>query len=288
MGAFITTPRHGIQLALFVLGSVLAFALAMAAMHALPTRYRRWITVLFTFVAGLFYLAEFVIPAGVGVPAGSSRATDNFLSKYLDPVGNASAIIFAVAVGMGILNLARVNGAPLLRGRPGWQNSLAFFAGLIAMTVVGLTRWHAMLGATTPAARRAVEAALVGRLYHLLFDGFYSNLGGTVFALLAFYIVSASYRAFRLRSREATLMMVTAFIVMLGNVPVGPTYLTGWIPEGHWFSFAKVEHVSDWIMSVPNMAAQRALIFGIMMGVIAMSLRVWLSLERGHFFGQED
>ncbi len=30
-----------------------------------------------------------------------------------------------------------------------------------------------------------------------------------------------------------------------------------------------------------------ALIFGIMMGVIAVSLRIWLSLERGRFFEQE-
>jgi len=40
-------------------------------------------------------------------------------------------------------------------------------------------------------------------------------------------------------------------------------------------------------MNTPNMAAQRALIFGIMMGVIAVSLRIWLSLERGRFFEQE-
>ncbi|MGC8833869.1 MAG: hypothetical protein ACP5R4_07410, partial [Armatimonadota bacterium] len=174
-----------------------------------------------------------------------------------------------------------------LRFRPGWQNSLAFFTGLIVMLVVGLWRWKLLLNVTTAAQEKAVNESTVGSLYRFLFDGLYSNLGGTVFALLAFYIVSASYRAFRLRSAEATLMMITAFIVMLGNVPVGTAYLTGWIPDGHWYSFLKVEHMSDWIMNTPNMAAQRALIFGIMMGVIAVSLRIWLSLERGRFFEQE-
>ena len=288
--SFLTAPRHGTQLFLFVLGAVLVFAAVMAALHTLPPRAKRWLIVACTFVAGLFYLLEFMLPPGTLMPPpgpGEGPVMDNFLSRYVEPVGYVTQIIAAVAIGLGVINLARVNSAPLLRFRPGWQNSLAFFTGLIVMLVVGLWRWKLLLNVTTAAQEKAVNESTIGSLYRFLFDGLYSNLGGTVFALLAFYIVSASYRAFRLRSAEATLMMITAFIVMLGNVPVGTAYLTGWIPDGRWYSFLKVEHLSDWIMNTPNMAAQRALIFGIMMGVIAVSLRIWLSLERGRFFEQE-
>jgi hypothetical protein len=43
----------------------------------------------------------------------------------------------------------------------------------------------------------------------LLYYGFYLPLGSSMFALLAFYIATAAYRAFRIRSLEALLMMIS-------------------------------------------------------------------------------
>jgi hypothetical protein len=106
-----------------------------------------------------------------------------------------------------------------------------------------------------------------------------------MFSLVAFYIVSASYRAFRVKSGEATLMMAAAFIVMLGMVPIG-VYLTHWIPETGkyaWLSVFRLENLTVWILTGPNAAAQRAITFGIAVGGLAMALRIWLSLERGSY-----
>jgi hypothetical protein len=119
--------------------------------------------------------------------------------------------------------------------------------------------------------------------YDVLFNGMFNSLDSTMFAILAFFIVSAAYRAFRVRSAEATLMMLSAFIIMLGQVPLG-IVLTQWIPHDSPWAIFRLERMARWILTGINAAAFRAIIFGILMGYLAMSLRVWLSLERGSYF----
>lgn len=272
----VPTGPQGFLLWGYIFLGILLFALLLVILHLLPTGFRRYLIIGMTFLAGLYYLLEFVIPPGFPkgwIPPDKVK-THNILTLYLEPISDWTNIIYTMALGMAIFNLCRVNGRALFRRSTGWQNSLIFFVGLIGMAVVGIWEFH------------RPDHPIIHQLYLFLFDGLYSSLGATVFGLLAFFIVTAAYRAFRIRSAEATLMMVTAFIVMLGNVPIGTEYATGWIPEGQFYSFLKVEHLMDWIMNTINMSAQRALLFGIAVGWLATSLRIWLNLERGRFFGE--
>ncbi|MEJ2110801.1 MAG: hypothetical protein P8Z37_13015 [Acidobacteriota bacterium] len=60
-----------------------------------------------------------------------------------------------------------------------------------------------------------------GSLFNWMFRFIFTPLQATMFALLAFFVASASYRAFRIRNFEATLLLISGIIIMLGRVPIG-------------------------------------------------------------------
>ena len=60
-----------------------------------------------------------------------------------------------------------------------------------------------------------------GSLFRWMFDFIFTPLSATMFALLAFFVASASYRAFKIRNLEATLLLTAGIIIMLGRVPIG-------------------------------------------------------------------
>lgn len=206
-----------------------------------------------------------------------SNLSDNFLSPYTQPVGDVSVVIGAFALGLGIYGLAAVHAKAISGKRPGWLNSLAFYVAMIAMTLVGFLKDY--LG------KRPAQS-LSESVYNILFYGALNALSATMFSLVAFYIVSAAYRAFRVKSGESALMMASAFLVMLSLVPFG-VLITSGLPVHGWASIFRLENIGHWILLFPNAAAQRGMFFGIGVGGLAMALRVWLSLERGSYFDKE-
>jgi hypothetical protein len=135
-----------------------------------------------------------------------------------------------------------------------------------------------------PAARKSMESSLQERanravvkgLYKCLFDGLYVALGAAIFSLLAFYIANAAYRAFRVKSAEALLMMVAALLVMLGQIPFG-AYIWGNFPQARL-----------WVLQVFSTPAFRGIALGAAVAGLAMAMRMWLSLETSAFYREEE
>ncbi len=111
-----------------------------------------------------------------------------------------------------------------------------------------------------------------------------------MFATLAFFIFSAAYRAFRVRNLAATLLLIAACLVMLGNVPLGGSiwrYLSQFVhlifPKFDLTTLYRVELfalLKDWLLAIPQAAAGRGIGIGLALGGIAMALRIILGIER--------
>lgn len=265
--------QHTPEFLLALLASTVFFVVVMGSLHQLSQPAKKWFTIISTFVAGLFFMLEFFIPGTT--PDPTTGGSQNFITPWIDPVSDFIMYTGAWTLGMGIISLSLVHGRRLLKRQTGWHNSLAFFISMIGIIIAGFMTSVGTKGA--PAARA---------VYDSLYTGLLINLDSAMFALLAFYIASAAYRAFRVRTVEAGLLMFAALIVMLGLVDFG-VWITGWIPDNSPLAFLHLEHVSQFILSWVNMPAYRAVIIGVSIGSLAMALRLWLSLERGTFFSQE-
>ena len=110
-------------------------------------------------------------------------------------------------------------------------------------------------------------------------------LTATMFSLLAFYVASAAFRAFRAKNFEAFLLLATAFIVLLGR-----TYAGGWlsslVPE--YLPALRIDNITQFIMTVVNTAGNRAIMIGISLGIISTSLKILMGVDRSYLGSGDD
>jgi len=211
---------------------------------------KRLLPLAITFVTGMLIVVAFVLPHP---PFGGLE--DRFLNWYL--------IVVGFTMLLGVDSLVRMHISKLARRRPGWGYSVVLLVSLALTVIVGVWSWIGWRSIIHPVAP-----------FMYIYTHVIIPLQATMFALLAFFIASAAYRAFRARTVDATLLLVAAGIVMLGRVPVG-AYLTQKFPN-----FVQLPVIADWIMDVPQLAAKRGILIGAYLGAVAMSLRIILGVER--------
>lgn len=126
-----------------------------------------------------------------------------------------------------------------------------------------------------------------GSPFWWMYEYAFKPLTATMFAMLAFYVASAAFRAFRAKNLEAILLLGTAFIILLGRTFAG-VMLTDWIPENSAVSGLRIEQMTVYIMTVFNTAGNRAIMIGIALGIASTSLKVLLGVDRSYLGTQED
>lgn len=215
-----------------------------------------------TFAVGLVPIVSFFLTERV---PGVSFARDK-VEQYM-------IIIAGFALLLGVVNVIQSNVRKIETRERGWPFAASLLAGLLTMGAFGI------LSAMNVGPFQGILSAPTGAdtPFYWMTRNLFSPLQAAMFSLLAFYIASAAFRAFRVRNVDATILIIAAFVVMLGRTPLGE-YALAWLPGGkRW-----LPQLTDWIMAVPNTAAQRGVIIGAALGAASLSLRVILGIERSY------
>jgi lysylphosphatidylglycerol synthetase-like protein (DUF2156 family) len=206
---------------------------------------KRQLPIFLVFLTGTIMVIQYFVP----------HAASEFLFQYAN---DFVIVIGILALPLGIFSLLN-NAVRKARRDPKERfYSLVLIVAFVVTVLAGLKRENF----TSPES-----------LLQNLFQYIMVPCQATLFSMLAFYIASAAYRAFRVRTWLATLLLVTAFIIMLRIVPLPD-------PLGTWNN-----ELVRWILAVPNMAAKRAIIIGVGLGAIAYSMKIILGIERGYMGG---
>ena len=191
------------------------------------------------FVIGVFMALQYFVP----------HQSSEFIYEYaLDWV----IIIGVFAMALGLWSLFLVHFAKIQKKSAGWGYSTIAILGLVYMLIAG-----------------ALWGIEEGSPFMKIFWYIYTPIQATMFALLAFYIASAAYRAFRVRNILSTILLSAALLLMLRLIPIGP--LSG-----------PIQDIDPWILGVPNLAAKRAIIIGVGLGIVATAIKVVLGIERSY------
>ena len=196
---------------------------------------RKAIPIALATACGLLTLVDFFVPHAL---------IDSLGAKLVEGV----MILAAFALLLGVLNLLATHGRRIVGGQRRAGLSLVLVVALLGTLATGVT----MPGSAAMA---------------WVFDYLYYPLQSSMAALLAFFLVTALYRAFRLRSFEAGLLLATSLVMLALQLP---------------FVAAISRHlvaVRDWLYAVPITAGARGILLGSALGIMATSLRVLLAVD---------
>lgn len=202
-------------------------------------------------------LATYLATAAGGFMVVQYFVTADWMTTTYSAILSWMQIIFACALIVGIGAVIK-NHLTRIKRRPADRPySLVLLVSVAVMSIAGFAG--------------GIDQ---GSSFLWIFNHLQAPMQATVFSLLAFYVTSAAFRGFRARSTESTILIIAGLIVLIGRVPLGEL-LTPHLPS-----------TADWIVNVPALAAKRAILIGIGLGMVATALKVIAGIERTYLGGR--
>ena len=96
--------------------------------------YRAQLVKILTFLGGLYFVLEFVLPERVLEAVG--------VSSYHENISYGFIVVGAMAFGLGLLNLFMIHGSKIIFRKKGCLNSFALLAGLFTMMTFACLDWQ--------------------------------------------------------------------------------------------------------------------------------------------------
>lgn len=213
-------------------------------------RIARLILIAVTLVAGILVLLSFFIDSPMLL------AVRGVLVEW-------TVIIIAFTMLLGIGNVLRVHGQRI-QNREGTIYSLIVILSFLLVFVPGI-----LSPGTLPASIREYVGPS-GTVVDFTFRYVQRPLQATLFSLMAFFVFTAAWRVFRIRSVATLMMFIAALLVLLGSLSLS-------LPGTIWLLLPEIE---QWVMDVPVLAGARGILLGIALGTAVASLRLLLGFER--------
>ena len=226
------------------------------------TFIKKTIPLAICFVVGVLTLASYYVP---------TKSSE----QYVEVMNKWENVVAGFAFLLGLFSLFRSHFMKITRRVDGWGYSVFVFIGFFAIVGPAIySNGKQMVG---------LDLTPLGWVYRFVFNA----LSGTMFSVLAFYIVSTAYLAFRIRSLQAGVLFAAALVLMLGKVPLGQmigdavllplqkpfTYFFGW-------PVFQISDMVQWLMDVPVVAGKRGIMMGLAIGGVVTALKIIFGIER--------
>ncbi len=235
--------------------------------------FKRQFPIILAFLCGIVMWIRFYIPT-----EGAQVLQDDFMSW--------SRLLFGFAAILAILSLLHHHWTKIKLKKPGFGFSWVTLVAFVIMGAFGL------FPIRFPGFAEVYNNS--GGLHMWMFNNMFVPMQATMFSVLAFFIASAAFRAFRARSVEATALLIAGCVMMIGRVPIGDWVAQTLIENGASFTFAPSGNeysvldfpaITSWLLNIPNAAAKRGILLGVLLAQIAIAVRIIFGIERTYMGG---
>lgn len=162
-----------------------------------------------------------------------------------------AVLIVAFAIGIGGINITKHNLLMIINKKEDWYLSVWLLFLMVLFVVLG------------------IGFGQESNAFQWLYINVYGALSSTTYSILGLFITSAAFRAFRARNLDSAVLLISGYLVLIGNTPASVAIWGGFTPIG------------EWIINVPDAAATRVIVIGAALGMVTLALRIVTGKETG-------